>query len=499
MGSETGLGIALFKLMGIRMGAIQHTFRLLFGQVLALLLLASPVLANDVADGRSLEQKAQEALAQKLLKLGQSVGMKERSYPESAASGAKDYDADSGNSFGSDITEHSYVHSVCTNWVGPFLCDSWVPPYISLHGFQKDASALETRAAQEWQRYKDVDQGNQFAIWNIEREGGNRGTNKDAEGKLDLEGVTSWRIRNDVKKNIENVGTQAAVREMVITYDENSGKGDNTMPNMESLRLMASRLTKQMRNRFLTKLGQYRASQKPIEFSLSEEMPDCEAYVAAMKTNLREETGIEERLKIQGRLDPETAPQDLQERYKMCVQMRKASAYMVNPEVRGDKVQESSKESENIMGWANRMNLYLIDNVGANPNKVARPSRAKLLREDITSEVSEHNAGGLSLKNRRRLTNAQVLQQYANQLESAAVGMEEVAMRSPNIVDNSNAIRKYKIKPGQMNAVKLNSLTGEMRRELASTSFKKSAIMKREKNPENNMEDKPSELTVTKR
>jgi hypothetical protein len=441
------------------------------------------------------EGRAREDLAQRLLRLSQSLDMKEAKYEESK-SGGKSYDANTGNSFVSNTTIHYNVESTCRAWLGGSsdICEQWLDPFISPHGFGGDFSPLEGAVAGSWKQSQLVDSGNQYRIWDVTREGG--GANTDADGKFDRSGITDWRINAQVAQKLETVGEQTAIRQMSLTFDDNAPKNGNTMPNMEGLRMMASRWTKMFRNRLVANLAEMRASDKPTEFLLDEEKPDCEAYARAMQRE-QEETRVEERLNYQGKLDPETSLLALEQRYKACVAMRSASVNAVNPEVVGDQVSEGNPDSERFDKWRTRLNIAAIDRVGIDVNNLPRPKSQVVSRIDQTSKMAQWELGGQKMRGRKRMTNAEQLNSYNNNLELAAVGMQEVAMRSGNIVDNSDFIKKHKIKNGDYNAVRLNSITGEMRRELASTSMKQSSVMKG--NPELKLEDNATQLAITRR
>ncbi len=457
-----------------------------------LVTLGAQAFGDDPASG---EKKAQEALAKNLLKLSQSLDMKEATYEESKASG-KAFDANTGNSFLSNTTIHYNVESTCQEWVGGQYCNKWLDPFISEHGFGADYSPLEGTVAKEWKARETIDGGGQYRIWQISREGG---ANTDSDGKLDRSGITDWRLLPEVRQKIETIGEQTAVRQIALTFDDDAPKNRQAgvMPNMESLRMMASRWTKMFRNRMVSNLAEMRVGDKPTEFRLNEEIHDCEAYVQAMKTQ-QEETRTEERLQPQGRLDVETLSLDLQARYKQCVALRAASVYDVNPTASGGSVASGDPESERIDKWRTRLNIAMIDRVGIDVNSIPKPSRANLSEADLTTKLAVWEEGGTKMRGKKAMTNRQQLQSYNNQLELAAVGMQEVAMRSPNIADNSAYMKKFKIKNGQFNAVKLNSLTPEMRGELAETSMKKSSVMK-SAGPENKLENSAAELAITKR
>lgn len=443
------------------------------------------------------ERKARELLAQKLLKLSQSLDMKEATFPESKG-GGKDYNANDGNSFTSNTTYHSYVWDYCMQWIGGRYCRKWLDPYTSPHAFTADQSPLEGLVGAEWKRLKkddDPGQDGQYAIWKVEKQNG--GSIIDVDGKLDRQGLTKWELLPDVRKKVENVGEQTAVRQISLTYDDSTGKGENTMPNMEGLRLMAERWTKMYRNRMVANLGELRAASRGVEFALGEDKPNCQAYVQSMEREM-EETRTEERIQPQALLDPETRAKTLQERYQACVKLRAAPVSAINPMIQGNDVQSGPAETEQYDKWAARVTIATIDSVGLNPNSLPKPAGVNLTKDQYSSELVDYASGGIN-STRIRATNAEQLQGYNDNLERAAVGMQEVTARTGGyLVDNSDQIRKFKIAPQTVNAVQLNGLTPEMRGELAGTGFPRTSPQPAASEPSQSLEQKPSEIVVTK-
>ena len=128
--------------------------------------------------------------------------------------------------------------------------------------------------------------------------------------------------------------------------------------------------------------------------------------------------------------------------------LRAASVYDVNPTASGGSVASGDPESERIDKWRTRVNIAMIDRVGIDVNSIPKPSRANLSEADLTTKLAVWEEGGTKMRGKKAMTNRQQLQSYNNQLELAAVGMQEVAMRSPNIADNSAYMKKFKIKNG---------------------------------------------------
>ena len=113
----------------------------------------------------------------------------------------------------------------------------------------------------------------------------------------------------------------------------------------------------------------------------------------------------------------------------------------------------------------------------------------------------DYEVGGLK-SNKVRMSNTEQLQSYNDNLERAAVGMQEVAARTGGyVVDTSDQIKKFKIEPGSgVNAVAINGLTPEMKGELANTGFPRtSGSGSGDRDPAQSLEDKPSELTINRK
>ena len=80
-----------------------------FKSILILAFIAGTPAFSESRDPASVEKRAREDLAKKLLKLSQSLDMKEAKYEE--AQDGKSFDANSGNTFLSTTTIHYYVES----------------------------------------------------------------------------------------------------------------------------------------------------------------------------------------------------------------------------------------------------------------------------------------------------------------------------------------------------------------------------------------------------
>lgn len=453
---------------------------------IALILISALSFAKSAQD-----KEGDKKLSEKLLKLSQSLDMKETRYPDSKG-GGKDFNANDGNSFTSNTTYHTKVWSTCENWLGPTQCQRWIDPYVSEHGKDGDRSPLEGAVWEEYQG-KRGGQGNggQYAIWEVASKGGRI---LDVDGKLDRTQLAKFKLLPQVERKVAQVGRDTATRQINLTM-EDSDKEQETMPNMESLRMMASRWTKMFRNRLVSNIGELRANDRPIEFGLSEEAADCDQYLAAMRAE-GDRFRLEERLDKQGRQQIETRQLNLERRYNLCQQMRQKDVYAVNPTVIGNEVLETGPQNEQIDKWRSRVNIALIDYVGIDVNSVPKPGDQQIEEDEIKQEMSEFGAGGLE-GGSKRVSNGEQLDGYNQALEDAAAGMRKVAARVSTIKDTSDDILKYKIARGTRNAVDINSLTNEMRTTLEDTGMPR--VNDNDRGPETDLERKPSELTVTKR
>lgn len=465
--------------------------------LLAVLLFIAPTFAHaDLVDTAQKEIAAKNALAKDLIKLGKSISVKEARYPESKGGGGKDFDANTGNPFTSNTTYHSYVWDYCLQWAGNKNCEKWLDPYISEHGFQsagEDKSPLEDTVASLWKQMKkdgDQGEGGKYGIWDIQKQGG--GSLLDDQGKLDRRQITRWELQQPVKKVVEDIGADTAQRQISLSFNEDAPK--NTMPNMEALRLMAGRYTRMFRNRMVANLGELRANDKGIEFTLGEDVPDCSVYLDALKAN-QEKTRTQDRIEPQAELDPETLGLTVEQRYQMCMQVRNASVYMVNAKMDAGKLTQGSPEDEQVDKWRSRVNIATIDFGGIDPNSVPKPSSVQLTEDEVKQKIGDWEDGGLMMKE-QKVSNAEQIAAYNRELQKASVAMKEAAARSPFIPDASEQILKNQIAVGSTSLVELNGLTKEMKSELKGTDMPR-VSGGQQGNPDRDLEQAPSQITLT--
>lgn len=450
--------------------------------LIALALLFSTTLAFSDEDPKERDAKARQKLAEKLSNLSKSYAMKEARFQNGSE---EDVDRNSGNTSKSNSTYHSFTWDYCLKTYGGGNCEKWLDPYVSKHGIEADnegQSNLENKIGQLWSGMKkdgDSGQGGSYGIWNVQSRGG--GSVLDAEGRLDRTVLTKFELKKQVVQESEQIGYDTASKAIATTYDEDAPK--NTMPNMESLRLMAGRFTRMFRNRMVTNVGEIRAGERGIEFTLAEDISTCEDYLKALQ-QIPDEID-QERIKYQARLDPETFQSDVKRRYQLCVQARNKSVYKGDERVQIDKTRS-------------QLNVAAIDYGGIDVRKLPRPENIPITEQDTTTEVGRWNDGGTEMEIIRE-NNAATMRQYNEQVRSAAQAMREVAARSENIPDASEEIMKHQLEIGKTSLVELNGLTKEMKSELRDT--KAPSVQPQQNatnpNPDRNFEDAPSQLTVT--
>lgn len=459
------------------------------------LLFIAPVCPAEDSLAQELEQAARKKLASKLTRLGQTLEMREGSSPEGGSRGA-DLDANSGNPSRANTAMHSYAKPYCLKWRNFYQCEQWLDPDVSNHGFQGDRSPGEGVVASNWQRFGQQEEiGKAYSIWEFEKNDGLSVI--DADGKFTNVGIQNMWLKDTVRDEVERVGEDSARRQISLVNDETATRGSKgkVLPNMESLRYMASRWTKVMRNRLVSSLFERRAAKSGIEFILGEDIPNCEAYVARMQVD-QEETKTQERLKFQARLTPATLAMTLQERRQLCEQMMASSIDAVNPQVRDNQVTEGEAAQEAVDEKLMRANIAAIDFAGVDPSQYAEG-----LREDqISAPRYEWDEGART----NRLVverNSKTIQDYNNQLELSAAAWKSAAARSQNIEDVSSEIRDKKITKGGMSLVDLNNLTPEMKDHLKETGFQAATTEVRAPAQQmgKTLERTASQLTVNRR
>lgn len=460
------------------------------GQALSLLLVALaawPATATTEA-----ERRAREHLAKKLLKLSQHFNMREGSFSESITQ-ASDINENDLNPMPADTTFHSQVFHYCARWLFQTQmygrCQKWIPPYVSVHGYTSEQSPLERKVAELYEASvpKNPDAqvpSGQYAIWRIERKDG--GGILDADGKIEREGIRRWELTAAAKAEIDRIGVATAERTIDTTYDDGTDRR-TTLPNMEGLRLMAQRWTKMMRNRAVAVAGDLRAMDKGVEIGLDQQFPECEDYPRAMAAE-PEETYVQQRRNPQELLSVEAMGVDVRERIARCRQLRAMSVYAINPQIGANgKVESGAAENESFEKWRMRAQVAVIDSVGMDPNELPKPSDNEISEDEQKVTYKDFVDGGRTYSLGRR-SNAESLESYNKQLDRAADGWTQVAVRT-NLVDVSDKIRRFKIAPKSVDAVSLNGPTREMRNELSETGFPF-------REPASQLEDKPIDLTV---
>lgn len=452
-------------------------------------LLLAALLASPAHAVTADEQRAREHLAKKLLKLSQNFNMHEGTFTESVTA-AGVINKNDLNATPADTTFHSQTYHYCAQWLFQTQmygkCRKWIPPYVSVHGYTAEQSPLEKKVAELFEasapKGDAQPQGGQYAIWNIERK--DKLSILDADGKIERDGIKRWDMTTKAKSEIDRVGVVTAERTIDSTYDSGADKR-NTLPNMEGLRLMAQRWTKMMRNRAVSVSGDLRAMNKGVEIGLDVEFPECKDYTSAMQKE-PEETFVQQRRNPQELLSVEAMGVDVKERIARCQQLKAMSVYAVNPNIGADgKVTGGGEES--YEKWRMRAQVGVIDSVGLDPNELPKPKDNQISEDEQKVTYKDFVDGGRQFSLGRR-NNAESLQTYNQQLDSAADGWTQVSQRT-NIADVSGKIRSFKVAPKSVDAVTLNGPTREMRGELASTGFPF-------REPASKLEDAPTDLTV---
>ncbi len=446
------------------------------------------------------EKKAKEDLAQKLIRLSKDLDVIEGTYPESRDAAANNTNRNDKNPLGSNTTLHTEVTEECVKWAGYKNCEEWMPAYVSKHGADGDKSPLEGLVYDLWQGTKQTQQNapesggqGQYAFWRINSD---QASYLKYDGTLDKKAITDWKILPQARRKIEKLGEDTAKRAMNRTFTRAEEKSNpDVMPNREALQDMAGKWTKVFRNRLISNIGDIRASKPGVEVIQAEDIPLCNDYKEAVRRN-PDQYGVEEKTKPQNYLDPVTRGVDIDERMRRCRKMKAITAYAANVEIQGDDAKIANKEEAYYDEAMSRANLEMIDEVGKSITEVKDlPSRIKVNPNEDKVTVGDYKVGGRELRN-KRVTNAQQLVSYNSSLDDAAVGYQEVASRTNFIQDRSDEVTKWKIKRRSINAVKLNSLTPEMRNEIKDTDHPRG--QGKGKDPGDNLETTPGDLVVTR-
>ncbi len=426
------------------------------------------------------DQTAFNQMSEKLMEINRFDDVKIGQRPESAPSGG--VNKRDGNPEDSLTTYHANVRQICLNWLSPNYCDRWLPPHVSEHGEKpEDRSPLEEMVWNENLQHSDgqgrpnvIQNGDQlsYGVLDITARGG--GSPLDADGKLDYSRIKDMRLKPEAAKKAQQIGARTAERNLKQAAKIKAKKNDTPdgfLPP-ESLRLMAGRWTQMLRNTLVASLGEAFTAGKPVEFNTDESAHNCDEYLAALQKNM-DRFRAEERRDPQANLDIDTRTRSLEERYAMCMKLRQASVYTVNPQPNG---QQGSTENEDVDKWRYRASIASLDFVGIDPNTVQKPSDVQFEKGEYTQEMASYDNGATKMELTYK-TNAEQLQGYNQVLADAAAGVAAVAARTPWVRDYGKQVLQYVLPiaqaPGDnsVNAVENNGMTRSQKKDLEGTSF----------------------------
>ncbi len=458
---------------------------------------------RGIADGDQMQAQGKDSLAKKVLQIGVSGSMKEARYNESKKGGGQQVDRNSGNPFPANTAYHSFVRSTCLEWEDPEVASKCkkgreLDPYITPHGLgekNSDASGLEALIVKAYENAKDKNQGTsgEYKIWDVEARNGEEFVQ---DGVFKSDRVKSWKIKDQLQQQIADVGYKTAMQETIQVKD--LGKGFNVAAPPEVLRTMASRYTKILRNRMVTNLGESRASQPGTEVLLNEDVWNPKEYARAVAETPAD--GMYNRRQNQFEFDDRenTETLSMEERVANAEKLKEASVRMANATIEGDKVVAGDPNKEAYDAAASRLNIALIDRVGADPNEMVKPSDVNFDKKDLAPLVGEYSQNG-----ERNLVNAKnvdQLESYNEQLRESARGMAQAAAKFPGSTPYTEETIKdtlaYQIQPGTKNAVVINGRTKAMDEDLMGTQVPRLGTPENQ-TIERNLEVRPSQLTFS--
>lgn len=503
----------LYLRVGAFMGGAKHILVLMAVGLSLGLAMTTPARAGSLNYGD--EPASYQRVANKILKL---LGTSELTVGQVSPNGNQT-DSNSKNPYGSNTTYHSRVYPICLAWVTTTLCERWLDPYVSEHGLGQGKNAdpnqspLEGSMAGMWERLKkDIDanqvgpgQQIQYGIWSVTGRGDKpllRTRDTVRRQTLDTEAISDWRLLPQVEKVASQIGTNTADR-AIQNVLEGAAKDGKTMPNLETLRVMALTWTRALRNRLVANLGEARAAQEGIEFELSEADPDCDAILGkgeAYDRNERESGYIPLPLRaLETRVN-----QDIQKRYALCQQAREMPIYAVNPDVKGENLAPGDPKREAYDAAVNRINIALIDYAGKDPNTMTKPEGVNFSVDDYSVELTEYQPGGQEFTKYMR-TNAETLESYNAQLREAAARWRAASSYAPDYIKAGvgSTIEGYQIARESKNLMQINGLSESQKIDgLDKTSITAQPVYVQSgvfsANPDDaSIEDRPSRLTIT--
>jgi hypothetical protein len=307
----------------------------------------------------------------------------------------------------------------------------------------------------------------------------------------------SWKLSADVDQKVRKVGTDASEQLISTTFEQDEAKDGTVMPNMETLREMAERFTRQVRNRLVANTGEIRAAQPGIEIAQGEDLPKCNDYAKALQNN-PDRFRIEQKIDPQAPLDTRTRGAQTEERVALCEKVRDMSIYAVNPQsTGGGQANPTSPDGAWVDEWRTRASLLTIDQAGANPNEVDMPRNARIEKNEMEQGIAVYEEGGRNMKT-VAMTNLEQMESYNQALEDAKAGYRAISARTDRVPDRDSEIDQWKLKKGEINLVKLNGMTPDQRLQVKG-SFPRDQVTGAADDPGENLETTPNQIIVRQR
>lgn len=290
--------------------------------------------------------------------------------------------------------------------------------------------------------------------------------------------VARWKLREDVKKEVEEVGERSYETLARAAKDEDAKSDPDAAPNLGFLYEGANRALRGWWNSSVANLGQSRAYQGvPVgsdvnEVQLQETLAKCEDWADRMLQDAAKNGA-----------DMQKVTEEVERMKNQCLEMTKVNYDQIGPRFKKDdsgeeKLSQSDAENEDSRERDLRAQVTVLDKAGIDLNQIETNWNYK--QKDGTAPVTLSYDENSQPQKEVDLTVADQLDLYNKELNEAADDYDKVRDSLPPGIPlpSRQDILKYQIAPGTRNVMDITKLPTGNVEELGVSERKQDPIPK---------------------
>ncbi len=281
------------------------------------------------------------------------------------------------------------------------------------------------------------------------------------------EKVERWRLRSEVKTEVEKVGEEASKTVEAAARGRGSEGDENALANSTLLYEAAGRAYDAWWNSTQSNLAQLRTNRavrrgpEQIKAQLQEDVANCDEWASQTRVKLKQSDNAKPAAAR------EKDDKEIDRMLSQCKEMVRTSYKAIDPSFErdendpdgGEKLSNGGSEKENARERDLRVQLEVLADPQKTPSEVTSnwnysDSDAK---SKVTISFDEDGRKPVEVE----MTGKEQVESYNEQLKSAAAAYEEVKKRLPVLKGDANKILQYQIKD-RRSAKEISALPDEI-------------------------------------